>query len=476
MRRTLMRGKLRLAGLITSSGVLFGVFLTASLCASCSRDASTSQAQQQSSLQASPQSSASAASSVSNTQVRSFPIQTPRIDTVDSYHGTDVVDPYRWLEDDSDEEKAWTEAQNQFSRSVFDAIPGRGRIQTEVEKLMTVDDISAPVPRKTKSGAWRYFFSRRSGAQNQPTLMIRDGVKASDGAPLDRVVLDVNDMASDGSIAVDWYYPSRNGRYLAYGLSKDGTEDSTLHIREIGAGGVVRELADRIPRTRFCSLAWKPDGSGFFYSRHPQRGEVPDGEEGYHRKIFEHKLGQPFEQDAEIFGSNRDMTDSPSVGLSPDGRWLVVTVHQGWAKAELYLRDLSVKDGEFLPVAVGKEATYTPIVTNNAIFVHTNEDAPRGRLLRVDPKHPSRDNWKEVIPEGQHTLEDVTLIGGQLIAGCLKDAASKVMRYDLDGKLLGEIELPVLGTASVRGAQDGTEVFVGFHSFAVRKDIYRVSL
>ena len=418
----------------------------------------------------SPESSSTLSASSAHT-ARSLPVPTPRIDVSDSYHGYSATDPYRWLEDDSPECQAWTDAQNKLTRGILDGIPARSRIQAQVEHLMSVDDIGLPFPRKTPWGTWRYFFWRRNGSQNQPTVFVREGLNGHD-----QVVVDVNAIATDGSISIDWFYPSDDGRYFAYGLSKDGSEDSTLHVREIVRSGGVRELGDRIPRTRFCSLAWKPDNTGFFYTRHPSRGQVPDGQEGYHRKVFEHRLGHPFEQDAEVFGSDRDMTDSPSVVLSPDGRWLVLVVHQGWAKAEVFLRDLRAASRTFVPVAVGFEATYTPIVTNSAIFLTTNEGAPRGRLVRVDPVRPQREHWKEVIPEGAHTLDDVTLVGGQLIVGYSKDASSILVRYDLDGKLLGEIEFPVLGAAWVSGVPDGAEAFVGFTSFAVCMDVFRVSL
>ncbi len=402
---------------------------------------------------------------------RSLPVPTPRVEVTDSYHGVKVLDPYRWLEQETEQVKAWTDAQNERTEHILEGIAGRAEIQAGIERLMSVGELEAPVPRKTPWSAWRYFYLRRQGMDNQPTLIVREGLEGPD-----RVVVDVNDVAEDGTAAIDWYYPSTDGRYVAYGMSRDGTEESTLYVREVGRDGEVRERDERIARTRHCSLAWKPDGTGFYYTRYPARGEVPEGQEGYHRKVFEHRLGQPSEQDGEVFGQAREMTDSPSVVMSPDGRWLVVVVYQGWAKAELYVRDLRRPGSGFSAVAVGKEAIYTPIATNDAIFVLTNDGAPRGRLIRVDPLRPAREHWEEIIPEGQHALEDVTLVGGQLIAAYQKDASSWLLRFDIKGKLLGEIGLPVLGTAGVRGAQDGHEAFVAFTSFAVSAEILRVSL
>lgn len=396
---------------------------------------------------------------------------TPRLDVVDVLHGEKVADPYRWLEEEDEGVSAWIGAQNALTRSLLDPIPERSEIRTAIERLMSVGDIGVPVPRRTPWGTWRYFYLKREGMQNQPTFYVREGLKGQDW-----VLLDVNALSEDGTTAIDWFYPSPDGLRVAYGVSGGGTEESTLHLREIARDGTVKELEGRIPQTRHCSLAWKPDGKGFYYTRHPAEGEVPKGEEPYHRAVFDHRIGRPFDGDEKIFGQGREMTDSPNVELSPNGRWAVVTVHQGWAKTELYVRDMGKPKSEFLPLAVGKDANYTPIVTDDAIFMWTDDGAPRGRLLRIDPSRLAREHWQEVIPEGPHTLEDVTLVGGQFIVSYLRDASSLLYRFDLKGNLLGEIALPVLGTARVVGAQQGQEVFVGFTSFAVSSEIYRVPL
>ena len=402
---------------------------------------------------------------------RHIPVPTPRGDTVDTYHGQKVADPYRWLEEDSEQVQRWTRAQNALTRQILDAIPDRGDIAKRIEQLLSVGDVGAPAPRRTPWGAWRYFYLKREGLRNQPTLYVREGLKGKDVA-----VFDVNTLAADGTAAIDWYYPSPDGRRIAYGVSRDGSEESTLYVREIARNGDVKQLEEEIPRTRYCSLAWKPNGAGFYYTRYPKTGEVSKGEENYHRAVFDHTLGEDPGKDAKLFGEGREMTDSPSVDLSPNGRWLAVVVHQGWAKTELYVRDMTRAKSEFVPIAVGKEANYSPIAADDAIYVLTNDDAPRGRLLKVDPNKPERALWKDVIPEGENTLEDVTLVGRQLIAAYVRDASSLLLRYDLSGKSLGEIELPVLGTAWVQGAHDGREAFVGFTSFAVKSDVYRVPL
>ncbi len=407
----------------------------------------------------------------SSRQARSLPVPTPREDDVDTLHGRKVPDPYRWLEEDSERVGEWTDAQNAHTRRSLDAILGRAGVAESIERLMSAGDVNPPTPRRTPWGAWRYFYTKRTGLQNQPVLYVREGLKGKDV-----VVFDANELAEDGTVSLDWYHPSPSGRRIAYGMSRDGSEESTLYVREIARSGEVMQLDEEIPRTRYCSLAWKPKERGFFYSRYPKAGEVPEGEEHYHRAIFEHALGANPDDDAKVFGEERKMTDSPSVQLSPDGRWLVIRVHQGWAKSEVYVRDLSEPKADLVPVAEGKEANYYPIATNAALYMVTNDDAPRGRLVRVDYRNPAADAWKDVIPEGDHTLDDVDWIGNELVATYLRDASSMVVRYDRKGRRLGEIDLPVLGTATVRGAHDGREAFIGFTSFAVKSDVYRVPL
>lgn len=404
-------------------------------------------------------------------RVRHIPVPTPRGDVIDSYHGRDVPDPYRWLEGDSDQVADWTRAQNEHTSRILEAIAGRVVVHDAIARLLAVGWVEAPAPRRTPWRTWRYFYERHDGVKNQPVVYVRDGLTGSDV-----VVVDVNELAADGTAALDWFYPSPDGRRIAFGVSRDGDEESTLYVKEIARDGKVTQMLDQIDRTRHCSLAWKPDGRGFYYTRYPKKGDVPEGEEQYHRAVFEHTLGTPVERDPKVFGEGRKMTDSPSVVLSPDGRWLAVVVFQGWSKTELYVRDNRRPSNSFVPVAEGKEATYFPYVTNDAIFLLTNDDAPRGRTVRVDPAKPQREHWIPIIPQGEHTLDDIEIIGDEIVATYLRDAATRVHRYDLKGRSLGEIELPVLGTASVRGAIDGDEAFVEFTSFAVKSEVYRVPL
>ncbi len=280
---------------------------------------------------------------------------------VETLHGVKVDDPYRWLEAaDEGEVKSWTEKQNAHMRQALDGVPGRKWIQERLWQTHEIGALGVPVVKgiKAPAGKRRYFYTRRTGKQNQPVLYVRDGKDgAIDGE--DRVVVDVNTLSKDGTRALDWWFPSENGRYVAYGVSANGDEESVLHVHDVQTG---KDLADTITRTRFASVAWRPDHKSFYYTRYPLPGTVPAGEEKYHRHVYFHRLGSDPAQDPKIFGDGRDLKDWPSVTLSPDGRWLAIEVSQGWAKSEVYLLDAKAKTkttpAKPVTVVEGKPALY----------------------------------------------------------------------------------------------------------------------
>jgi len=281
-------------------------------------------------------------------------------------------------------------------------------------------------------------------------------------------------LAADGTVALDWWFPSSDGRYVAYGLSRDGNEQSTLYVREVTTG---KDLSDVIERTRACSVAWLPDSKGFYYTRYPSVGTVGKQEENYHRHIYLHLLGGNAARDAKVFGPGREPEDWPNVALSPNGRWLVVTVEKGWAMSEVYFKDLQNPDAAFVPLVEKVQALYDVVVRNDRFYVHTNEKAPRYRLFQVDPARPDRRAWKELVPEGADVLEQVTALGDNLVALYMHQASSRLRLLDKGGKLLQEVGLPTLGTvAGFGGEWDGSELLFAFDSFTVPSTVYRVDL
>ncbi len=394
---------------------------------------------------------------------------TRKVDVVDVLHGARVPDPYRWLEDgDADEVKEWTEAQNTYTRKVLDAIGGRDALAKDVTALLQVGYVSAPSSRQTRAGTRRYFHTKREGDQNQPTLYVRDGA-----AGKDRVLLDTSKLSDDGTTALDWWYPSWDGAFVAWGKSELGSEESELYVRDVATG---KDLGERIDRTRHASVAWLPDGKGFFYSRYPQAGSVPKGDEKYGAKIYKHVIGQDPKNDALVFGEGRDKTDVPTVMISPNGRWLVVRVHMGWDKSEVWVKDLAAPASSFVAVARGPHAIFDPMPRNDRLYVQTNDGAPRYRLFAVDWSKLDRASWKEIVPQGPDVLHDVAVSKGDILLTYFHDASSRVERVGLDGKKKGAVELPGLGSAALTSAWDADEAFVLYTSYVVPYQVHRVDL
>ncbi len=401
---------------------------------------------------------------------------------MDDFHGTKVHDPYRWLEDaDATEVRAWTEGQNARTRAWLDRTKAP-RLRARIRQMLEIGFCAAPAIRTTKSGARRYFHARREGGQNQPLLYVRDGVGGED-----RVLMDPSSLSTDGTTALDWWFPSWDGALLAWGKSEGGSEESTLYLRGVETG---EDLAVAIPHTQHASLAWLRDGTGFYYSRYPAPGEVPDGDEKYFCKLFLHRLGQDPKDDTYVFGDGREKTDIPSVYLSPDGRWLVARVHMGWDRSELFVRDAAAgASAPWMPVpfATARHALFEPIPRSDRLYVLTNDGAPRYRLTAIEwgaiadvfARPPGREGAIEsrtILAEGADVLEDVAIVGDTIFAAYLHDASTRIDRFTKDGAPDGSVGLPALGSASITGAWDGDEAFVNYTSFVTPFEVSRVDL
>jgi prolyl oligopeptidase len=387
---------------------------------------------------------------------------------IDIFHGTKVLDNYRWLEDSTNPEtQKWVSNELAYTRAILDPLPGRGAIHQRLTELLSVGNVTPP-----EIAGRYYFYTKREGMQNQPILYVRE--KTSDGASgPDRVLVDANQLAADGTVALDWFQPSYNGWYVAYGTSAGGSEMSTLHIIETKTGTV---LPDAIERTRAASIAWAHDNHGFYYTRYPKKGDVPAGQEMYSRHVFYHELGTDPDTDDPVFGEGRDPEDWPNVHLSNDGRWLLIDVEQGWVKSELFLMDLK-SDKAPSRVSTGKNFLYRGEVYDGKLYITTNEDAPRYCIFVADAGDFDREHWKELIPQSDAVLQGVAVFGGKLYAQYEQNASSQLRLFDLDGKKLTEIALPAIGTVfGSSGRWDRDEIFFGFQSFTTPPTIYRVAL
>jgi prolyl oligopeptidase len=389
-----------------------------------------------------------------------------RDEVVEVLHGVTVSDPYRWLEDgESAETRAWVEVQNAATRAVLDSLPGRTAIYARLDQLFTTGSVGTPVVRGS-----RYFYQRRDGRMDQPLLVVRDGE-----AGHERTILDPNTLSASGIVALDWWYPSDDGRLLAYGVSEGGTELSILHVLDVERGVTLE--ADRIPHTRAASVAWLPDSSGFYYTRYPTPGSVPAGDEVYHRHVYLHLLDQDWRSDADVFGADRAREDWPNVELSRGGRWLAIEVQMGWACSDVYCLDRQQAD-HLIPIHVGADAYAHPLFAGDRLLVQTNADAPNWELFEVDPLHPERSNWRRVLPErSDRVLETVHPAAGRLITHEMHNATSEVRVYDLEGELQTEVRLPGIGTVTGLGGEwSGQTLTLGFTAFTQPSTAYHVDL
>ena len=356
--------------------------------------------------------------------------------------------------------QAWTQAQNALTRRVLDAVPGRDAIRGRVAELLGVGWLMPPVVRKG-----RYFYTRREGAEDQLILRWR----SADGG--DRVLIDPVAQTGIASTAIDWWFPSPDGRLVAYGLSRGGDEQSTLRVRGVDDG---KDLAEEIPRTRFCSLAWLPDASAFYYTRFPPPGTVPAGDEEYGRRVFLHRLGTDWRADVEVFGEGRPKEHMAWLGISPDGRWLWVGSWHSSSRNDLYLLDRAAPERGFVTIMEGVAARAVPDAQADALWVFTNLGAPRYRVCRIDPVRPQPEYWTEVIPEGRDTIQNAGVVGGHLGCLLLRDASSALRLHRLDGTPVREVALPGPGTVYYwTGEADQDEIFVAYQSFVQPPTVYR---
>jgi len=380
--------------------------------------------------------------------------QTARENVVDDVHGTRVTDPYRWLEADSTERvRDWTDRQNARTRAVLDPLPQRAAFARRLRELLSVGLLSTPRPI-----AGRIFHTRREGEQKQAVLYVRDAVRGAD-----RALIDPNTLDREGLVTLDWYYPSPDARYVAYGLSRGGDEMSTLHVVETATG---TDLADRIPHTQRSTVAWVSSEGGFYYTVHPAPGSVAPGDENYYRRVRYHRLGDDPAKDELMFGEDRPKEDILGVSASADGRWVLFTAFKGWAKSDLYLLDRSHPERGLVTVIEGEDAIAEGFVLDGRIWLRTNLDAPNYRVVSVACESPDVSRWETVIAEGKDVTLGFDRTRDRIAVLRLVRATSRLATYDVRGKDEREIPLPSLGAIEiVEGEHDGDRVGYTFQSF-----------
>jgi prolyl oligopeptidase len=392
-----------------------------------------------------------------------YPPSHPDPTVVDIYHGQPVPDPYRWLEDlDSERTRAWIEAQNQLTFDYLQRIPARQRLLERLTQLWNYEKYSQPF----KEGG-RYFYFKNDGLQNQSVLYTQESLEAEA-----RVLLDPNTLSEDGTVALSGIAISRDGRYLAYGLSRSGSDWQEWKVRDIETG---EDLPDHLRWIKFSGASWTPDGQGFFYSRYD---EPPPGREyesaNYFQKLYYHRLGTPQSEDLLVYHRPDQKEWGFAGGVTEDGNYLIISVWRGTdPKNLLFYKDLRDPNLPVVELIREFEAEYSFVGNDGSRFwLLTDLNAPRRRLVTIDLDNPGQ--VQEVIPEAEETLQGVSLINNQFVAFYLKDAHTQIKTFALDGTYLGEIPLPGLGSASgFGGKRYDTETFYTFTSFTTPPTIYR---
>lgn len=382
---------------------------------------------------------------------------------VDSYHGVEIADPYRWLEEpDSDETKAWGAAQNELTQSFLAELTIRERLKEKLTNLWDYHKYGVPTERNG-----RYFYQHNNGLQNQAVLVQQDGLDG-ESTPL----IDPNTLSEDGTIALLNQSYNSDGSLLAYGLSQSGSDWQDVRIRDTVSG---QDLPERIQWTKFTPIAWAKDSSGFFYARYPAPNEMPDAAPSTHHRVYFHTLNTPQSEDKLIYAR----PDAPELGFMPkvtdDGRYLILDVWEGTDRRnQLYYKDLHTDD-DVVQLIDHLEAKYR-FLTNDDVWFYfeTDLDADRGRIIAIDVANPARSNWREIVPEQDDTIAFTAVIHNQLIIATLHHAHHKLHTYQLDGTQIGEIELPTIGSIfGLSGKRKDSEMFISFASFLYPSTIFR---
>jgi len=386
---------------------------------------------------------------------------TKKIAQTDDYFGTQVKDPYRWLENDtSAETSAWVVAENKVTNDYLAKIPFRDQIHKRLETLWDFPKMTVPI----KKGDW-VIFEKNDGMQNQSVIYVQKGIT---GEP--RVLIDPNTLSADGTVAVGDLSVSHDKKYLAYSINKAGSDWAEFNVLDIETG---KTLPDKIEWVKFSGASWQ--GDGFYYSRYdaPSKGKELSNRNEYH-KVYFHKLGTQQSDDKLIFENRNFPLRSYYAGTTEDEHFLILSESEGTSGNSLFCKDITAEGTKFVKLASGFDNEYS--VADNIgdkLLVLTNEGAPNRKLVLIDPKLPTATNWKVIIPEQEEVLEQVVLAGDQMFALYMKDATDRVFAYSMDGKQLGELQLPGLGAIAGFNSEKGDNtVFYGFTSFTFPPTIY----
>ena len=395
------------------------------------------------------------------------PPETARIPVVDTLHGVEFTDDYRWLEEqESPETRAWIAEQNAYAELIVGDTPRRAGLEARLRELM--DAPGAIFPRR--AGEYEYFSFRKPGRE-VGVIYRRPAPDAPEATPVDpdgefEVVIDPLDLRDDATTSVSIIDFSPDGRLMIYAIRDGGRDEREYRVRDLESG---EDLPDRLPTYLYGNVSFDEEGDGFYYSRRSRETGA---------RIRHHRLGTNLEEDQELFGEGHGPERFVGFSQGGDGRWLVYTVQHGWARTDVYLHDLRSGTAP-APLIAGAPARFSPRFVDDELYLFTNLDAPKNRILAVDLENPDPDpsRWREVLPEGEDLLTGYRFIGDDLYADYLRDVSSRIVRYGPDGAVTGEVPIPPHHVATLRShGEDGDEALLTLTSLLTPSTILKLDL
>jgi len=391
-----------------------------------------------------------AALMISSVQVQVPKPPASKVDNVrEVIHGVEIVDPYRWLEDqDHPETRAWIEAQNKYSHSLLDELSARLMIQKRLTELLRVDSVTTPFEQ-----GGRYFLFRRRAEDDLSILYVRQGLNGKD-----EVLIDPHTLSSDHTTDIGLLDISSDGKLVIYSVRRGGQDETEVRVMDVDK----RADVDQLPNALYRGVSMKKDGSGFYYNLQRRDTGI---------RVFYHALGTDPSKDVEIFGKGYGPDKWVSASVSEDGKYLLFGVQHGWARNEVYVQKLP--DGPIQTIVNDIDAHFDAWFAGDRLVMETDWQAPNQRLVVVDLNNPAREKWVTIVPEGRDSIAGFSLVGGKLFVNYLHNVTTQIKIFNLDGKSLGEVSLPGLGSASgLSGRWKSNEAFFSFRSFVTPQTIY----
>lgn len=390
--------------------------------------------------------------------------ETAKSDVADVYFGEKVADPYRWLENDtSAATTAWVQAENKVTNAYLSKIPFRKALLKRLTDVANYEKIGTPFKKHGK-----YYFFKNDGLQNQSVMYVQDALTSEP-----RVFLDPNKLSSDGTVALTGVSFSNNGKYMAYTVSRSGSDWSEIYVIEVTTGKL---LDDHTLWAKFSNASWQ--GDGFYYSAYdaPVKGKEFSNVNENH-KIYYHKLGTPQTEDKLIYQNTAYPKRFYSVSVNEDETVMFLYESGDGRGNALYMKDLRKQDAPFVAMATDMNYQYSPLeVIGNKIYLSTNYEAPKSRVMVTELDKPALKDWTTLVPESEDVLSGAQVIGGKLFLTYDKDASNHAYVYGLDGKKIQEIKLPSLGSVGFSGNKEDKECFFSFTSFTIPGATYRYDM